>query len=336
MKRKGLIICVLVLIFNLMCFESVAFLSSEVKISTWARNEIADAKAYKLMVSGLGDDLTKDITREKFCELVINMIEVSSSKELPVVENPFIDTNNEAIIKAYAAGLVTGTSKNVFSPNLSISREEIAVIVSGAYRINESTLGKSIEVVEGQEYYGFSDEDQMASWAINDIKLVNAFGIIKGDTEGCFFPKGNTKIEEAVIITKRLYEKQILNILSLPLNSERDKDYVFNKSEEFKLLKQYIWQSNDEYGYVLEVDNESVKLYLPYSGSYYYKYYDNVVVKDIENGKQFTFSVYRTESGVDSTDEDAFKKYKTSIFFMGDYVLTEDQDGNKYRWSLSR
>ncbi len=66
--------------------------------------------------------MTKPITREEFCELAVLLYEkVTETAAAPVSPNPFTDTTNSQILKAYALGITTGTSTTTFSPNTLIN-----------------------------------------------------------------------------------------------------------------------------------------------------------------------------------------------------------------------
>ena len=62
--------------------------------------------------------MTKPITREEFAELAVLLYEKVTDKSETVSPNPFTDTTNPQILKAYKLGITAGTSQTTFSPKV--------------------------------------------------------------------------------------------------------------------------------------------------------------------------------------------------------------------------
>lgn len=209
MKKVISIILMLAIFCNMFLVE-VSALDDSINASSWAKDEINEAIKYDLLIDGLGKDFTRTITREEFCKLVVNMVEQATGDNLKSIENPFTDTTDTDIIKAYASEIVNGTSITTFSPNLNISRQEIAVMLIRAVRVIEDmTNDFFISDVTINEVM-FADESKIASWAMQEVKLANKYGIMNGVGENKVNPTGNTTVEQAIILVKRLFEKQII------------------------------------------------------------------------------------------------------------------------------
>ena len=86
--------------------------------SPWAGNELGKADEYGLIPDILkGADMTKPITREEFASLAVVLYEKTTDKKAsPASPNPFTDTNNPEILKAFQLGITKGTSATTFSP----------------------------------------------------------------------------------------------------------------------------------------------------------------------------------------------------------------------------
>ena len=173
--------------------------------SDWAINELETAKAQGIIVELLDDrNYTEAITREEFAVTMVKLYEKINGLEVNVPSyNPFSDTQNEEVLKAYALGVTNGTSENTFSPHLQITRQEIATMLmrlidaSGVY-ISQNDLNVYIE---------FDDDVYIADWAKQSIYFMNNRGIIKGKGNNLFAPLDNTSIEEALILAIRtLYD----------------------------------------------------------------------------------------------------------------------------------
>lgn len=172
--------------------------------STWAVPEIQKAIDYKLTTDKVLKDFTKKITREEFCEIAVKFYEAISGKTAVVDANPFIDTTNTEILKAYKLGIVKGMSANTFAPGSSITRQEISVMLLRALKAAEP--GASYSIVGAPV---LADENQIATWAIEAVKYMNKEGIMNGVGENKIDPLGNTTKEQAIALLKRLYEKSL-------------------------------------------------------------------------------------------------------------------------------
>ncbi|MEI8215812.1 MAG: S-layer homology domain-containing protein [Eubacteriales bacterium] len=170
--------------------------------SSWAITEIQKAIDYKLTTDKVLKDFTKKITREEFSEIAVKLYEAISGKAAVSDANPFIDTANIEILKAYKLGIVKGMTLNTFAPDNSITRQEISVMLLRALKAarpgaDYSILGAPV----------IADEKEIASWALDAVKYMNKEGIMNGTGGNIINPKGNTTKEQAIALLKRLYEK---------------------------------------------------------------------------------------------------------------------------------
>ncbi len=164
------------------------------KSSSWATGELQKAVDAGIIPDILKDaDLTKAITREEFCEIAILLYEKMMEVEAePISPNPFTDTTNVQILKAFKIGITNGTSETSFSPNKLIKREECAAM-----------LFRAIEKIRPDGDYNvanvpdFPDQKYIASWAVNGAKYMAKMEIIKGNTAGEFMPKATTTAQQA-------------------------------------------------------------------------------------------------------------------------------------------
>jgi hypothetical protein len=172
--------------------------------SEWALPELEKAEAKGLLDSIMSLNFDENITREQFCEVVVKYYETLSGKPLSVtVKNPFIDTSNTEVLKAYEKGIVQGTSADKFSPNSGITREEMVVMLKRA-------LDKAKpKYKHNYSYKRLEDETAVSPWALDAVKFLRSMEIIKGDTDNNFNPKDKTTVESASIMVYRLlYETE--------------------------------------------------------------------------------------------------------------------------------
>ena len=183
--------------------------------STWAASELQKAADAGIIPQILkGADMTKAITREEFCELSVLLYEKVTGKTAEAAAvNPFNDTANPQILKAYRLGITSGTSVTAFSPKLLINREQCAAMLFRTIKAIKpdgdfSTLGVK----------DFPDQKHISSWALEATKYMFKIGTISGNKEGEFMPKatsaaqeaagyGMAAREQAIAMSMRTYEK---------------------------------------------------------------------------------------------------------------------------------
>lgn len=184
------------------------------KANTWFEGELKDAYDLGLIPERLiGVDLTVPITREEFAELAVLLYEKTTGlASEPASPNPFTDTTNPEILKAFKIGITTGTSTTEFSPNVLINREQCATMLFRAIKAIHPDGDYSIAGVKD-----FPDQKEISSWAVEATKYMSKMGIILGDAKtGNFMPKANPSIsqaygmasrEAAIVLSYRTYNK---------------------------------------------------------------------------------------------------------------------------------
>jgi hypothetical protein len=140
-----------------------------------------------------GKDLTKPITREEFAELALLLYEKTTGKAVTIPQNPFTDTVNPQVLKAFSIGITQGTSTTTFEPNVLINREQCATMLFRTIKAIAPEGDYSIDGVKD-----FPDQADISSWAVEGTKFMSKLGIIKGDTSGNFMPKAVTDAQKAV------------------------------------------------------------------------------------------------------------------------------------------
>lgn len=169
----------------------------------WAKVAIDKAKEIDIIPERIQGDYKNQITREEFSELALSLYEVLSGREvMQVGENPFLDTQNPKIIMANKLGIVTGKVEGIFSPDESITREEMSVII---YRTLQ--VAKPGYVYPAMDEYEFEDYDFISTWAKESVSYLYSIGVINGIGDNLFNPKGYTSREEAIVTVERMYNK---------------------------------------------------------------------------------------------------------------------------------
>ena len=131
-------------------------------LSGWALSDYQSANEAGLVsYAVVSNNMKKEITREEFCELAVNLYKKLTNEELIVPEgSPFTDTNSLAVAQAYCYGIVSGTDATTFSPDRLVTRQEMARMI-----ISTLTAGAiNFELSDGSDPSAiscFTDADRL-------------------------------------------------------------------------------------------------------------------------------------------------------------------------------
>ncbi len=171
--------------------------------SAWATEELARADELGLIPEVLdGADLTADITRAEFAAVAVKAYEaLSGTAAIPAVNNPFTDTSDVEVLKAYNIGAVNGTSATTFDPNALLNREQAAAMLTRVFK-KVSLAGWTLEAdsqftLPYEKPALFADDADISDWAKDSVYFMAANGIINGVGNNKFAPKNVTTEEEA-------------------------------------------------------------------------------------------------------------------------------------------
>ena len=171
--------------------------------SEWATEELQEADELGIIPDVLqGADLTQDITRAEFAAVAVKAYEaLSGTTAIPVVNNPFTDTNDVEVLKAYNIGAVNGTSATTFEPNALLNREQAATMLTRVFKkvsLSGWTLATDSEfTLPYTKPAAFADDKDISGWAKDSVYFMVANDIIKGVDNNKFAPKNVTSSDEA-------------------------------------------------------------------------------------------------------------------------------------------
>lgn len=173
------------------------------KASEWAEPELKEASKQNLIPEIFDEaNLTKNITRKEFAHTVVKMYEkITGQKAVPIAKNPFTDTKDKEVLKAYNIGITNGTSNTTFSPDALITREQMATMMTRAL----TKAGKDTSRPESAKL--FADDSEFSEYAKDSIYYMSSIEIIKGVGENKFNAKGNASREQALAISIRCVKK---------------------------------------------------------------------------------------------------------------------------------
>ncbi len=177
---------------------------STAKASDWAQGDVNLAMNDNLLdTSLLGNDYTKSISRLQFCSIAVRLAEELTGKSItPAAAGTFSDTDSSYVLKAYAAGITTGTSDTTFSPNSTLTRQQMGTFLYRTLRYVEKNSDYKYTSYSSK-LSSFSDSGQVESWAQEAMAFMNALNLIKGTTTTTLAPNNTCTIEQAIIVAGR-------------------------------------------------------------------------------------------------------------------------------------
>lgn len=180
--------------------------------SSWAEKEYNIAVSKSYITDRLKTNLQQPITRLEFVELIVKSYEkvMGEISNITDEDNPFTDTTNLNVVKAYKMGFVTGVTETTFAPDTSINREQLLVMF---VRMNTGIEERTEESIMSYEdiKLQFEDVEKISTWAYESVQVGVANELITGVGENILGPKVATSREQAVLINLRLMEKYEAN-----------------------------------------------------------------------------------------------------------------------------
>lgn len=186
--------------------ESVEYSDTVVwyKNSDWATIELNKANELGIIPAIFNNqDLTQNITRKEFAHIAVKLWEkVSGQTVVAGPKNPFVDTEDIEVLKAYNLDITKGTSETTFEPDELITREQMATMMTRA--LTKAGINTSADLnIAGK----FSDDSKMHDWGKEAIYYMSNIEIIKGIGNNIFDVLGNATREQALLISERSAEK---------------------------------------------------------------------------------------------------------------------------------
>jgi len=195
---------------------SVPITLSGATASEWAVAELERAEELGLIPDCLeGEDLTQDITRAEFAAVAVKVYEaLSGTAAIPIVNNPFTDTSDVEVLKAYNIGAVNGTSATTYDPDALLNREQAATMLTRVFK--KITLAGWTLATDSQftlpytKPAAFADDKDISDWAKDSVYFMAANGIINGVGNNKFAPKNVTTEEQATGYANATREQALL------------------------------------------------------------------------------------------------------------------------------
>ncbi len=173
------------------------------RASAWASPELARADDLGLIPDAIrGRDMTRSITRAEFAAVVVKVYEsLSGTTAVPAATNPFTDTSDVGVLKAFAEDLAVGVSADRFDPDALLNREQAATMLTRVVKkisFDDWTYATDDQYeLSFPEQPPFEDDASISPWAKESVYFMVANGIITGQDDDAFSPRGVTTDEEA-------------------------------------------------------------------------------------------------------------------------------------------
>lgn len=178
-------------------------LIKNVDSSEWATDYILECQKLGFLEDITDLSYKEPITREKFCEIIYNMLDKTMDiKWKKVSPNPFRDTVNEKIFSLCLEGIIEGKGGYTFAPNDFLVREEAATILMRTAGV--IGIGFPENAYDAKIY---NDEDLISDWAFSSVHYARKMGVMVGTSKTEFSPKDTYTAEQAIATVIRLYNK---------------------------------------------------------------------------------------------------------------------------------
>lgn len=208
MKGVKRISIMLAALFLMNLFAGITTAYAQVtKNNGWDTTLYEKAKAYKILPKYLKKHVASDpMTREATVEFLIKIYESKTGKKVkPVNPNPFTDTKNKAVLKAYALGIIKGVSATEFQPDGLINREELCVVYFKLLKLLVPNY-----TCDWAAEDRFVDNDQISDWAMEAVYSFKYLDLVKGYAEdNTFRPQAGATLEEGLKFAVEFYEYSI-------------------------------------------------------------------------------------------------------------------------------
>lgn len=173
-------------------------------LSDWA---VADSTALyetEMLSPLMWGYYTQNVTRGEFTHMMVAVYD--HVKETNTVSNSttsFLDISDyylkQDVINAYRLGLINGKSTTEFAPELGVTREEAAKLLSSLVaKLTKNTISTQVTSLA---YY--TDANAVSDWAIPYVAYAYEEGIMKG-SDNAFKPADYVTREELLVMLSRM------------------------------------------------------------------------------------------------------------------------------------
>ncbi|MEF2246928.1 S-layer homology domain-containing protein [Paenibacillus sp. IITD108] len=169
----------------------------DVPPSHWAYQGVKVLSA-KHIIKGISDAdyaPARQVTRAEMAALLNRTLGLSVQQKAGFADVDPAAWYADDVAALAEAGIIKGVSETIFEPDRMVTREEMAVMLVRAYKVNRSVADESpLEIV-------FEDQSQISEWAADSVLVAYQLGLIQGNEKKQFHPKSSaTRAEMAQVI----------------------------------------------------------------------------------------------------------------------------------------
>ncbi|KQO10688.1 RCC1 domain-containing protein [Paenibacillus sp. Leaf72] len=167
----------------------------------WAASNICEAAKLGIVEGMSADAFVPNgyVTRTEFALMLLRTLQIPIGNKS--IAMPFSDKDSipawaqQAVQTAVAEGILEGYSDGTLRPQQTVSRAEMAAMVSRAMKWE----------IDTQEAASFTDDANIPAWAKTHVHNARANGLIEGREGNKFVPAGLTTRAEATALLLRLW-----------------------------------------------------------------------------------------------------------------------------------
>lgn len=142
------------------------------------------------------------VTRAQFSKMLSLLL---PDQEVPVKPCAFSDVKASAwyadfVMKLAERGIVNGVGNGLFRPEASITRQDMATMISRMIKIY------GLELPEKNQPITFGDAGQIADYAAAAVSQMQRIGVINGFEDGSFRPQANASREQTAQMLSNLMQ----------------------------------------------------------------------------------------------------------------------------------
>jgi hypothetical protein len=171
----------------------------------WAQKDIEQLVG-KQIIDGMSDQSfqpDRNMTRAQLVTILKKALNLPSQATSKSFADVAADSwYKDAVIAAYAANIVGGTSDNTFAPEANVTREQLAVMMVNAYL---NATGKKLSDIVAVQTVNYADASSISDWAKQYVAAAATLGLLNGIDDTHFAPTQNsTRAQVATVVVRLL------------------------------------------------------------------------------------------------------------------------------------
>ncbi|MBR2490125.1 MAG: S-layer homology domain-containing protein [Ruminiclostridium sp.] len=169
----------------------------------WAEEAITFVYEKGLMTGTKADKFSPNVELSR--AMLVTILYRMEGEPAVTADNTFSDVKadtwyTDAVLWAAEKGIVNGVGRDRFAPDQDITREQMAAML---LRYSDY---KGYDTTRKNDLTGYTDEDQISTWALEALRWANAEGLITGRKTDLLVPRGDTTRAETATILMRYLE----------------------------------------------------------------------------------------------------------------------------------